>query len=97
MIVVKVELVPHGIGTQIELGRMVIANDATRDNGPLVDYVVKLGRKGQANSNAVYRKPQRFGVIKEHKRLALSVWVLVAKALASVGFNPVSKVIESSQ
>lgn len=96
MIVVTVQLVPHGIGTPIELGRMVIANDATQGNGPLGNYVVKLGRKGQTNSNNVYRKPQRAGVVKGHKRLALSVWVLVAKALASVGFNPGSDVIESS-
>lgn len=96
MIVVRVELVPHGIGTPVELGRMVIANDATQGNGPLGDYVVKLGRKGQTNSNNVYRKPQRVGVVKGHKRLALSVWVLVAKALASVGFNPGRDVLEYS-
>lgn len=84
VIVIKVELHSAITGNTTELGRMIIANDGEQGNGSLGDYVVKLGRKGQSDVQ-IWKKPQREGAVKGHRRLALSVWNLVAKALHSVG------------
>lgn len=46
--------------------------------------IVKLGRKGQTSNSDIYRKPQREGEVRGHRRLALSVWNLVGKALHAV-------------
>ena len=96
MIVVKVELIPMGIGEPQEIGRLVITNDGSQGNGDIGDYVVKLGRRGQMNSNDIYRKPQREGDVKGHRRKALPIWSLVVKALASVGFKAGKDVVEST-
>lgn len=86
MIVVKVELHSYNTGKVTELGRMHISSDGGLASDEVGNYDVKLGRKGQ-DDEAIYQKPQRTGRVEGHRRLALSVWVLVAKALASVGFK----------
>lgn len=84
MIVVKVELHSAVTGDVTELGRMVIANDASQGNGPVGDYDVYLGRKGQTSFELI-KKPQRKGKVLGHRRWALSVWRLVSKALHEIG------------
>lgn len=83
MLVVKVELHSAITGEVTELGRMIIANDGSGD-GQTGNYTVRLGRKGQTDDRQVYTKPQRTGEVKGHRRLALSVWNLVGKALHAV-------------
>jgi hypothetical protein len=84
MIVVKVELhsaITHEI---TELGRMIIHNvGGTRTRG---DYGICVGRKGQGNQD-ILQKPQRLGKVRNHARLAESVWCLVAKALAATRYS----------
>lgn len=87
MIVVKVELIPWGIGEPRELGRMVIMNDGSLPgNGPLGNYEVRLGRKGTTDSRRIIERPVRRGQVKEHRRHAETVWSLVGKALRAVGY-----------
>ena len=84
MLLITVTLVPGGFGPPEELGRMIIANDGTGDH-EVGNYTVRLGRKGQVENRKIYEKPQRQGEVKGHRRLALSVWNLVGKALHAVG------------
>lgn len=86
MIVIKIELVPGGIGPPKEIGRMVICNDGSGDVD-IGNYNVYLGRKGTTSSHGITKKPQRKGKVENHRRLTLPVWSLVAKCLASVGFK----------
>lgn len=79
MIVVRVELHSAPTGQVSEIGRMVIANDGTGDR-LRGNYTARLMRRG--SPTAVLR----VGEVKDHARLSYSVWVLVAKALAAVGF-----------
>jgi len=83
MIVVKVELWPGGFGPPEELGKMLIINDGTGDTNT-GNYIVKLARKGQTETREIYHKPVREGEVTGHRRLALSVWNLVGKALHAV-------------
>lgn len=84
MIVVKIELHSAITGQVSELGRMIIANDGTDRSHTTGNYNVRLGRKGVVDNSEIYNKPQRKGKVLNHRRLALSIWVLVAKALKSV-------------
>lgn len=93
MIVVKVELHSARTGDVTELGKMIIANDGTQGNGSVGDYDVKVGRKGQTDIQ-LWQKPQRVGKVLGHRRLALSIWTLVAKALHTVGHG---KEVESQE
>lgn len=93
MLLVTVTLIPGGYGPPEELGRIIIANDGTGDQ-KVGNYVVRVGRKGQTDNRQIYQKPQRQGEVKNHRRLSLSVWTLVAKALHVVGFG--KEVLDSS-
>ncbi len=79
MIVVKIELHSAITGEVSEIGRMHIVNDASGDS-TRGNYATALMRRGTTAT------VQRRGVVKGHARLAYSVWVLVAKALAGLGF-----------
>ncbi len=80
MIVVKIELHSAITGEVSEIGRMNIANDGSGDAGR-GNYSAALMRRGSPN------KVLRHGEVKNHARQSYSVWVLIAKALASVGFE----------
>lgn len=85
MLRIRIELVPGGVGEPVEIGRLLIANvGGTNTHG---DYKTKLARRGQEDDTKIWRKPQREGIVLNHARLSLSVWVLVAKALHSLGFK----------
>lgn len=51
------------------------------------NYKVELMRRGDFRHDAEKGKVQREGAVHGHKSLALPIWALVAKALASVGFH----------
>lgn len=87
MIVVTITLHSAITGRQTELGRLIISNDAT-GTPTHGNYDVRLGRKG-ASLERILSAPQRRGRVERHARNALSVWVLVAKALASLRFRGV--------
>lgn len=70
-----------------ELGRMVICNDGTSQRYDRGDYAVSLGRRGEPTSQQVLKAPLRKGEVKNYPRLSYSVWVLVARALKSVGIE----------
>lgn len=75
MVVVKVELWPGGYESNArEIGRMTITNrgDGTAERG---NYDVKVKRSG------------RTGEVLSYARKRDSVWILVARALASVGWD----------
>lgn len=75
MILVKLELHSAITGKVTPLGTMVIANDGTgsRESGNYIAGLVsKDGRRG------------RQAKIAGHRRLSLSIWVLVAKALRAL-------------
>lgn len=78
MLVVKIEL--HSAVTKkvTEIGRMIIANDGKGKPGKY-HYLVDLLRRGSIN------KAQRSGKVENYNSDAYTVWLLVAKALASVG------------
>jgi hypothetical protein len=95
MLVVKVELHSAIDGHVEELGRMLIANDGSSHDPEQGNYKVFLGRRGSSLNAAIYKRPQREGVVRGHRRLSYSVWRLVAKALHSVGMAPRSSLEES--
>lgn len=75
MVVVKVELWPGGYEeNKREIGRMTITNtgEGTSERG---NYDVKVKHSGKTGS------------VKNYARKRDSVWVLVARALASVGWD----------
>ena len=80
MIIVKIELHSAVTGKVSEIGRMEIANDGKTRDPRRGDYSVCLMQRGTTD------RVRRRGEVKNHARLAYSVWVLIAKALASVGF-----------
>jgi hypothetical protein len=90
MLVVKIELHSAITGKVTEIGRMHIVNDGTGDveRG---NYNVELMRRGTE------RKVQRFGRVTNHARLSYSVWRLVSKALAAVGFDDGEKIDEAGE
>lgn len=84
MIVVRVELWSAITGEKSELARMHICNDGGTER--ICNYQVETlhGRSTeQLNKGQVQRK----GAVIGHRRLALHVWHLVAKALISVGYG----------
>lgn len=82
MIVVKIELWPLGDESRSqEIGRMEIANDATKTyktGGNRGDYAVSLMRRGTID------KVQRVGRVEDHARNSITVWNLIHKAIKSV-------------
>jgi hypothetical protein len=85
MLVVKVELHSAIDGSIEELGRMIVANDGTGTQ-EFGNYNVKVARKGQSLSAAVWKHPQREGRVEHYARNAYVVWELIGRALKSVGF-----------
>jgi hypothetical protein len=88
MLVVKVELWPHGQGgTNVStIATMVIANMG--GTMTLGDYSAVIAADGSQPSDphALFARFDRRAEIKGHPRLARPVWNLVSKALASLGF-----------
>jgi len=83
MLVIKVELWPHGRGGDHvrQLGQLVIANvGGTHELGT---YQVCIGYPHE-DPHFTLRQPTREGEVRGHKRLTASVWTLVAKALGAV-------------
>lgn len=86
MIVVKIELWPHGDASRIrELGRMYIANRGESRDPRRGDYDVAVCRRG---SDAVPQPisdygplPTRRGEVRDYPRLSYNVWRLIARAL----------------
>lgn len=81
MIVVKVELHSAITGQISEIGRMHITNDGSSDNVRRGNYNVSLMRRGTTD------QVQRRSRVEKFPRLALSVWVLVARALKNLGIE----------
>lgn len=92
MIVVKVELWPHGDQARAEnLGTVWIAN--TGGSASRGDYKAAATRKGEALPPwQVYRggnatsAPTREGTVIDHPRLAEPVWSLVRKVLIALDY-----------
>lgn len=88
MIIVKVELHSAVTGKKTELARMMIDNiggDTQRG-----DYRARTFRgrsEEELNKAMVKRTTTREGRVLGHRRLALHVWHLVAKALASMDYG----------
>ena len=84
MIVVTVELHSAITGIKTVLGRAVIHNVGTFDEGKRADYAVKVGNKNDAEDlMRVYHHPQRTGSVKNYPRMSYNVWRLVIRALRS--------------
>lgn len=96
MLVIKIELHSAITGEVSEIGRMIIANDGKGDYD-VGHYDVRVARKGVSDNVKVYHAPQRKGRVENHRRNSNSVWVLVAKALASVGFYKEAKEKKSEE
>lgn len=86
MIVVKVELHSTITGRVTPLAAMIIANDGTGSK-TLGNYIASRLRKGTVT-------PATKGQVKGHPRLAQSVWVLVAKAIAATAHGRASPIVE---
>jgi hypothetical protein len=86
MLVVRVELWPHGDESRTkEIGRLLIYNvGGDNDHG---DYRVALAHRGRTDTRKIMASPARSGEVNQHGRLRAHVWTLVAKALDSVGFT----------
>lgn len=88
MLIVKVELHSAITGKKTEIARMMIDNiggDETRG-----DYRCRIyrGRDKRALTSAMLRNSTvREGRVLGHRRLALHVWHLVAKALAAMDYG----------
>lgn len=74
MLVIKVELHPYGDANNVQiLASMIIANDGSSNNANYGNYTVyKVDKFGNRRVS---------GSIKNHRRLAESVWKLVNKAI----------------
>lgn len=75
MILVKVELWSAKTGKMTPLAAMTISNDGTGSQTE-GNYTAKRLKKGTIQASST-------GEVKGHKRKALSVWLLVAKAIAA--------------
>lgn len=82
MIVVRVELHPHGGGPMRELGRMTISNDGTSEKEEIGHYHVRRLRAPDFSTVV------RTGFVKNHRRQDETIWSLVGKALKSLGYAP---------
>ena len=83
MIVVKVELHSAITGRISEIARMNICNvGGTNTKG---DYHCETLR-GRSTEAFARRSVQRTGGVKNYPRLAIHVWHLVARSLASMGY-----------
>lgn len=80
MIVVTIKLVSAIDGTTKTLGRMNISNDGKVSDPNIGDYDVEIMRK--PNFTSVTKR----GRVEGHRRLKLTVWHLVAKALKGMGY-----------
>jgi hypothetical protein len=90
MIVVKVELWSAISGEKTELARMVIDNQEVSEAGQVGSYRARTfrGRSAKALTlSMVTGKVTREGKVIGHRRLALHVWHLVAKALKNMGYG----------
>ena len=86
MIVVRVELHSAITGHCTELARMLISNvGGTATKG---DYKIETLR-GRDKKALDLRNVMHTGEVKNHSRLALHVWHLVAKALKSVKYGEI--------
>jgi len=90
MIVVNVKLVGHLTGAETDLGTVIICNDGTIPAGSYGSYNVSQMRKGfKFGAGWMKKKDVRTGKVKNHARLGRPIWVLVAKALKSLGHDNV--------
>jgi hypothetical protein len=90
MIVVRVELWSAIDGSQRELARMMIDNQGCSEDGKVGDYGARTyrGRSKDQLDVAMRRATvTRSGKVLGHKRLALHIWHLVAKALTGMGYG----------
>lgn len=85
MIVVKLEMWPHGNeDRKYDLGRMYIANTGEHGNKNLGNYDAKVCRKGcYGFEDWDLIKATREGEVKDYPRLSYNIWRLIAKALLS--------------
>lgn len=86
MIVVQVTLLSAVTGKAQELARMEIANDGDHPNHRRGNYSVRT-LKGRSTGDLNRRTTQREAKVKDHARLALHVWNLVAKALKAMRYG----------
>jgi len=92
VIVVKVELHPHGDVTQMtEIARMIIANDGTgtpvRGNywGRTAKGIIK-GDNMIAPAIMHASRKMRCGAVRDYPRVQKHVWNLVARMLKNMGY-----------
>jgi hypothetical protein len=90
MIVVKVELWSAVDGSKQELARMSIDNIGCSANMQVGDYRTRTMR-GRSTAQLDRWQVQREGKVVGHRRLALHVWNLVAKALVGLGYGQESQ------
>jgi hypothetical protein len=87
MLVVKIELWPHGFGDEYvrTIATMVIANKG--GSSELGDYQVATAADGSQpkDPHALFARSDRRGEVLGHPRLKAHVWNLVAKALRALG------------
>lgn len=81
MIVVRVELHSAITGKVSEIGRMTIANDGTALDSRRGNYDAVLYRKPD------FIVPTRTARLGEWPRLSKTVWHLVARLLATMGYD----------
>jgi hypothetical protein len=85
---ITIELVSaRGPEHDAELGQMLICNTGKGTDPKRGDYTVYLGKRGVTETEQVYKKPLRVGEVKDYPRLTYSVWILIARALKSVGIE----------
>lgn len=86
MIVIKVELWPHGFETgKQELAKMYIANDGT-GTPTRGNYNGETVRKGSDKGNVAGYVPVRQGRVENYPRASKHVWNLIAKMLKAMGY-----------
>lgn len=84
MLVIKVDLHDANTGEVRTLEQMVIYNDEG-GTATLGNYVVLLDRSGRRTPREIFGEPDEEGEVRDHLRLSEPVWVLVRKAIESVG------------
>lgn len=91
MIVVRVELWSAVNGRVTELARMVVDNHGVSEDGKVGDYRTRTYRgrdKDTLHAAMVKGGPvTREGKVLGHRRQALHVWNLIAKALTNMGYG----------
>jgi hypothetical protein len=83
---VRVELCSANDGSVREIARMEIANDGGKRADDVANYIVRTLR-GRDTKALERHEVNRSGRVMGHRKNALHVWHLVAKALNKMGYG----------